>query len=59
LREASARGVKVRIWRARQDNDLVALNSGESAAMTQADAENSRLSPKRRLGSFHLLRDLR
>jgi hypothetical protein len=27
--------------------------------MTQADAENSRLSPKRRLGSFHLLRDLR
>jgi hypothetical protein len=49
----------VRIWRAPQDNDLVALNSGESAAMTQADAENSRLSPKRRLGSFHLLRDLR
>ena len=29
------------------------------AAMSQADAENSRLSPKRPLGSFHLLRNLR
>ena len=29
------------------------------AAMSQAGAENPRLSPKRPLGSFHLLRDLR
>jgi hypothetical protein len=38
------------------------LAGGESAviaAMSQADAENSRLSPKRPLGSFHLLRNLR
>jgi hypothetical protein len=37
----------------------LAVDRGESAAMSQADAENSRLSPKRPLGSFHLLRDLR
>jgi hypothetical protein len=36
-----------------------AVDRGASAAMSQADAENSRLSPKRPLGSFHLLRDLR
>jgi hypothetical protein len=37
----------------------LAVDRGASAAMSQADAENSRLSPKRPLGSFHLLRDLR
>ena len=31
----------------------------ESAAMSQANTQNSCLSPKRRLGSFHLLRNLR
>jgi hypothetical protein len=36
-----------------------AVDRGESAAMSEADAENARLSPKRALGSFHLLRDLR
>ena len=34
-------------------------DDAESAAMSQADAENSRLPPKRPLGASHLLRDLR
>ena len=32
---------------------------GELVVMSQADAEDFRLSPERPLGSFHLFRDLR